>query len=146
MMFVGRHNDPVGNSIGKWYSNQIQQEVHGPYVVVGWGSELGKFTKCLFFNEYTGANINVHIYAPRVVTKDLMTVLFMYPFEQLKVERLMAKPPRDNKKMLSLLPKAGFQYEATLKRYYGPSKDNDAIVFVYFKEQWIEKNGYKRAA
>ena len=64
-----------------------------------------------------------------------------YVFVHLKCNRFTAKPYRKNKKILHLLPRIGFVYEYTMKKYYGADRQEDAIVFAMYREQadrWID--------
>jgi RimJ/RimL family protein N-acetyltransferase len=52
-----------------------------------------------------------------------------YAFVQLGCCRLTARTRRSNKPMRRMLPKMGFMYEGTMRRFYGPTRADDAFCY-----------------
>jgi len=86
------------------------------------------------FNGWNGSNIDITIVGPGCLTRGNIRAAYTYVFDQLRANRLTARSARNNKRMLRLLPRLGFTWESVAKRYYGPEKRNDAIVFALFRE------------
>jgi RimJ/RimL family protein N-acetyltransferase len=76
--------------------------------------------------------------------KSTIKDVYRYVFEQLKCERLTAKPYCTNKKLLQLLTRLGFEYECTQERYYKEGDEViDAEVYKLTKEnipKWVGLN------
>jgi hypothetical protein len=125
-LFSGTHQDDIGVTIAEWFGAISGKPVFGSYSAMGW-SDPGGLKSAAIFNDYTGSNLEIHIVGR--MTRQTMREAFRYVFDQVKVIRLTAKPHRSNKRLLRMLPKIGFKFEATLKHYYGPERKDDAIVF-----------------
>jgi hypothetical protein len=145
-MIFGTHEDMIGQSIIKWYEGRIKDDITPPYSCFAWVNQWGAYTSAVMFNDFRvskqkeSANIEVHLQSEKKISRNLLETVAVYVFDTLKCTRLTAKPHRSNKKLLQLLPRIGFKYECTLKRYYGPSKEDDALVFCMFKEdaqKWV---------
>lgn len=139
----GTDKDLAGQSIIKWYEGRLGDKIHPPFSGVAWVNEWGAFTSAVMFDHYTGANVEAHIQSERRVTRRLLNTVGVFVFDKLKCIRLTAKSHRDNKKLLHLLPKMGFKYECTLKRYFGDSRDKDALVFVMYRDDAVKKKWIK---
>ncbi len=144
----GTHEDEVGQSIGKWYFTKIRKpnyDVESIFCAMGILDDTKTLRGAVIFNHYNHFNIEIHYWGyPGAVTAKTWREVLRFVFERLKVVRLSAITNRGNKKLTSQLPRLGFKYEASLKRFYGvDSKSQDAIVYVLFKEEAdrILKNG-----
>ncbi len=139
----GHFNDSVGQLIAGYFTRDTGYPITGPYVAIGWFKN-DKLVGQAIFNDYTGANIEIHLNLPRGISRTTIRDVYKYVFEWLKCERLTAKPYCTNKKLLQLLSRLGFEYECTQERYY---KDGDvitdAIVYKPMKEKipkWVGIN------
>lgn len=132
----------TGNSlVYEWYTQQTGKQVPETCGVIAVLDADVKIIGCVFFVEYTGANIEAHLHLPKCLNRFVIKFVLNYVFNQLKCIRFTVKPPRNKKRVLRNAIKMGFQYETTLKSYYGLTKGDDAIVYVMYKDQakkWIE--------
>lgn len=136
-MISGTDKDTVGLFIGGWFSNKTNNVLAPPYSAIAW-LEDNQIALAAVFNDYTNYNIQAHLYGPKKLTKVCLKNIYNYVFKELKCKRLTAQPKRNNKKLLQLLPRIGFKYEATLKNYYGPFRSDDAIVLVLTEETAVK--------
>ncbi len=136
----GRHTDSVGQLIASCFVLDTGYPITGPFVALGWVKDT-KIVGQAIFNDYTEANIEIHLNYPRGITKSKIREVYKYVFETLKCERLTAKPFCNNKKLLQLLIRLGFEYECTQERYYKhDGKIIDAMVYRLMKEKipkWV---------
>lgn len=142
-VICGRHTDSVGQLIAGHFVHNTGYPITGPFIALGW-IKNDKIAAQAILNDYTEANIEVHIYGPGCFTRSTIRDLYKYVFEQLKCERLTAKPFCTNKNLLQLLKRLGFEYECTQKRYYKHvGQVIDAEVYSLMKEnvpEWVGIN------
>lgn len=127
MLIFGTHETADGLSIADWFGKQVGKPQHGPYATLGCIDRQGLLCNAALFNDYNGANIELHM-AGRL-TRALLREGLRYAFWQLKVQRITAKPYRSNLVLRQVVRRLGFEQEGVMQRYYGPSSDDDAIVF-----------------
>lgn len=118
--------DFVSNGIGDFFSP--------PYVCIGFSRDGHSLCGGALFNNWTGSNMEVSIYGPGALTRYAMGVGCRYCFKQMKANRITAKTRRSNRLMKALLPRLGFVFEGTQKQYYGPTRNDDALLFALFPE------------
>lgn len=137
----GLYTDSIGQLIAGWFTRETGKTVHGPYSAIGWIKDTKIVGQALFV-DYTGSNIEIHLNAPRCMSRKTIKDVYSYVFKVSKCNRLTAKPYADNEKLLQLLPRLGFVYECTLSQYYGePDAPVDAVVYKLTKEnalRWID--------
>jgi hypothetical protein len=126
--------------VAEWASEQLKQPIVPPYVAIGFakGDELDG---AAVFNDFNGANIELTIYGPGCLTPATIKYVFEYAFRQLGVARVTARTRRGNAVMRKLLPRLGFSFEGTAKRYFGTDKADDALLFALFPEaarKWMQ--------
>lgn len=126
-LITGTHETPEGQFVADWFGRQVGKPQVGPYASLGWQREDGSLSAAVLFNDYNGANIEIHFVGTcgRHGLKDA----FRYAFEQLSVQRITAKPYRSNFELRRFVTEIGFVSEGVMKRYYGPSTASDAFVF-----------------
>lgn len=140
----GNSLNEVGINIGKWYSEKVNKQLYGPFSAIGFLDDIGEIKAVAIFDSYNGSNVNIHIYAPQSITRANIRIVLDYVFNDLKCIRLSAYIPRQNRKLLKILPRLQFVYETILKGYFGKNKENDAVVYKMTNEQaskWIKING-----
>lgn len=118
---------------------QFQQ----PYTAFGFVSATGELLAGAVFNDYyPGGNCewsHVGVLRPR-----MLQFLARFVFLELDATRVTAKTRRGNVTVRRLLGKksSGFQFEGTQKFYFGPTKADDALVYVLFRAnalRWMRK-------
>lgn len=124
-------NSKLGPIIADWYNKKIKTNIAPPYSLIGVIDDNFDIKGAIFFdNYYENGNVDIHLYVPGCFTRKNIKFVNNYVFNELKCIRLTARVERKNKKLLKILPRLGYKYEATLKCYFGPHKENDAIIYV----------------
>lgn len=136
MQIITGQDDFVAN----WISEKLNQPIIPPYIAIGFarGEELDA---AAVFNDYNKTNVEITVYGPGCLTRETIGYLFDYAFRQLGVMRITARTRRGNADMRKLLPRLGFSYEGTAKRYFGKEKADDALLFALFPDaarKWMQ--------
>lgn len=100
----------------------------------------GRLLGGVIFQGFTGASIQIHVagFDPRWIDRDMLWMAFVYPFEQLKVKKLIGQIPSDNRKALDFNRKLGFIEET---RVAGVYRTGDMVVMTMTREQcrWLNR-------
>ena len=145
MEFVcGNSLDEIGQFLGKWYiDNAVEASLNPPYSAIGF-VKSNELKGVATFTEYTGSCIDLHIYMPGCLTRQSIKFILNYVFNDLNCCIYTAKPMRSNKKLLRILNKLDKDaYLTVIPRYYGRTKDKDAVLHVFTREwasKWIKLN------
>lgn len=134
--------------VGRWAGHALGAHINPPFVALGFhdGEQL---RGAAIFNGWNHANIDITLYAPGCFRRNTIAAVYDYAFTQIKATRITARTARNNKRMLRLLPRLGFTWEGVAKRYYGPARRQDAILFALFPEdaqKWMTNVRYTRSA
>lgn len=102
----------------------INEDLHGHMVAIDAGTHYnpdcdicisntfdGEIAGGVIFQNYTGKSIAIHVasWLPRWVTKDLLWIVFDYPFNQLGVDVLFGQVPENNHEAIRFNTKLGFR-------------------------------------
>lgn len=133
----------VGNDqlVADYISKGTGDKFAPPFVAIGFTWNNRVLCGGALFNNWTGSNIEVSIYGPGAMTRYALGVGCRYAFGQIGANRITARTRRTNKTMQKLLPRLGFIFEGTQKRYYGPAREDDALVYALFPEgaeKWMQ--------
>lgn len=108
--------------------------------VLGWTNALGEIiAAAIFTNCNPGGSVEAHICGK--MTRQNLKHGFNYAFNVCKATRVTAIPHRGNKRMTRILHKMGFVMEAPLKKFYGPRKRDDGLVYrleASQAEKWLK--------
>ena len=139
----GDHSDSIGLMIAGYFNKNTGFPVTGPFAALAWLKD-NKMVAEAILNDYTGANIEIHLHSPKVFNKQIILDIYKQVFVINKCIRLTAKPFPDNERLSRLLPRLGFQYEFTQEKYYlHGDKYIDAKVYKLAKEnvpKWVIKS------
>jgi len=139
----GSYNDSVGQLIAGYFVRNTGYPITGPFTAIGWIQDE-KIVGQAIFNDYTGANVEIHLHLPNGISRKTIKDVYKYVFKILKCERLTAKPYCTNEKLLHLLDRLGFVYEFTQEKYYREGdKLIDAVVYKLTKNsipKWVNLN------
>ena len=120
----GTSDDSVGMMLAGAFVRNTGLPICGPYTAMGFVKDSKLKGQAIFCN-YTGANMDIHIYMPGCITRSVTKHIYQYVFGFSNCLRLTAKPYSNNKKLLSLLPRLGFVYECTQVDYY---RDDSNVI------------------
>jgi len=114
-----------------WASRLLNKAFFPPLSAFAVEDDRGAMRGAVLFNDfYPNGNIEMTMVGPGILTGRVVRGLVDYCFSQNNVSRVTCKTKRANKLVQSLLPRAGFVFESIQKRYFGATKDDDAVVFV----------------
>ena len=137
----GDYTDPIGQRIANWYVEQSKWPFYTVYTAIGFEDEYGYLRGAAIFTDFNGANIELHFIGSGMLNRRNIKMIGNYVFNELKCVRLTIRLLRKDKKIAKLFDRLGFEYECTLKSYYGLHPSQDALVFRMFRQQaekWIE--------
>lgn len=138
MIVAGTHETPDGRSIAEWFGRYVGKRQHAPYSAIGCLRQ-GTLCNAALFVDYNGSNIELHMAG--TITRSLLRDGFRYAFRGLNVNRVTVKPYRSNVVLREIALRIGFEPEGVMKNYYGPSSDDDAIVYRldrHAAEKWMK--------
>lgn len=110
-----------------------------PYTAFGFARTGHLIAGSVLNDYYPGGNIEwSHV---GVLRPQMLMFLCRFVFIELSATRVTAKTRRGNNVVSEMLGRA-MKYECTQRRYFGPTKDDDAIVYVLFREdagKWLRR-------
>lgn len=119
-------------AIVPFIEQKLQAKFSPPYQAFGFVSELGRPMCAFVFNDCTGGNIEMSVFAERGgITRGVIRYVANYAFGKNNCRRLTVRTRKRNKRVLQLAPRYGFTYESVMKHYY---TDDDAVVFRMLKQ------------
>lgn len=104
------------NELGRWLCERTGGTYSGEGQYIGL-LENGQIIACVGFEDYNGASIRMHVAAEgkRWMTRDYLRFCFWYPFEQLKVKKIIGLVDSSNEQALRFDRNLGFQDEGLIK-------------------------------
>lgn len=131
------------DAIAGWAGEQLGVRFQEPYTAFGFVSNEGSIQgACVFNDYYPGGNLELTYVGPNSLNRSVLRFMARFCFEELQATRVTAKTKRSNVTVRRLLPKGGFAFEHTQKNYFGPTRGDDALVFVLFREnagKWLRR-------
>lgn len=129
----------IGQSVVEWVAKRTGE--YGNYgAAVGFGiEENGQLIAGVVFNEYNGANMNMHVASDgskQWMTRKLLWMVFDYAFNQAKVKRLTGLVGEGNVEAQLFDEHIGFRLETTLTDAH---PTGDMLVYVMRREdcRWL---------
>jgi RimJ/RimL family protein N-acetyltransferase len=93
----------------------------------------GKLVAGVLYEDFNGANVVCHIAGEgQWADRRFLAVIFDYPMNQLKVNRITVPIVSTNYKSIRLVEKMGFQLECTLKN---AAPNADMLLYCMFKNE-----------
>jgi hypothetical protein len=127
--------------VAAWAGAQLGVEFQQPYRAMGVIDPAGVLRGASIFNDhYPGGNIEMTLVGAGMLTRRVQRAIVHFAFNTCGASRLTARTAYRNRLVRRLLPKAGFAFEGTQKRYFGPERGDDALVYVLFREnagRWL---------
>ena len=125
---------------GPWFCEQL---ANGLKWFPGKGETIGLVDNdrrpiaCCMYEGWNGASVSVHLVGlGNWLNKEFLWYCFHYPFEELKVTKILAPIESDNFRSIRFTKHIGFSLEATLK---DASPKGDLLIFSMTKDQcrWL---------
>ena len=141
MHLVGGHDRQVMD----WASQVLDKRFVEPATAFGVVNDEGRLHGAAIFNDfYPGGNLELTYLGPHTLSRKIIRGIALYAFKECGVARLTCKTERRNRIVQKLLPRLGFTLEYSQKRYFGPEKAQDALVFVLYRNHapsWLFAGG-----
>lgn len=115
--------------VADWASKKFGKPLRNWYFAIGIADKTESLVGAASFHGYNGSDVELCYYGPGSCSLGAWRGLLSFAFDNLKVNRITARVPRQNKNVLKGLPGLGFKMEGVMRHYYGPVKRLDAIVF-----------------
>lgn len=142
----------IGQPVVEWVAKQTHE--YGNFgLAVGFGIEQnGALIAGVVFNDYNGANINMHVASDGSrswLTREFLWMVFDYAFNQAKVKRITGLVGEGNQQARRFDEHIGFVHETTLAQAH-PS--GGLMVYRMFKHEcrWLNirrsRDEYLKAA
>lgn len=126
--------------VGEFASRGLGLLIVPPFVSIGVVNQKGNLCGSVIYNHYNGPNVEITIFGPGAMKRGIIRACLSYPFHQLGVIRVSARTRRSNKAMCRMLPRLGFKFEGVMKNYFGPYRNDDAILYCLMRKdaaKWI---------
>lgn len=136
----GTSEDKHGKKLLNWYLKQVNSDRE----IINYCNIIGIYKDfiikgVIIYNNYNGSNIDIHAHMPGCFTKKTLRYMFDYPFNQIIVNRVTARPSHKNEKIINIIRRLGFMYEDTKKDYYGIGDHAEYYVITRdLVEKWIK--------
>lgn len=101
----------------------------------------GKLIAGCIYHMYNINSICMHVAADGAFTKEFIWFSFYYPFEQLKVKKIIAMVESDNELALDIDRRLGFVHEHTIE---GAGRKADMVLLSMTRDQCKWLNAVKR--
>lgn len=121
-------------TVADWYVKKWGNLLPWQYAI-GILDKEGLLCGAAIFHNYNGSNIEFSYYGPHTITKTVVLGIAYFTFKQLKVNRVTVSVPRRNRQLVKSLPPFGFKMEGVLRHFYGPYRNDDALVFGMIKSE-----------
>jgi hypothetical protein len=125
--------------VGEWVKSRIPSvDTWGnEYTAIGWERD-GELLCGVVYNHFSGNDIAMHVAGEGLwATPAVLRAFFIYPFHQLKCQRVTAYVTSKNRKCLTLVERLGFKPEGCLRE---GSIDDDLLIFGMLRREcrWVE--------
>lgn len=139
MLLIGNQDQAVAD----WASAVLGKPIVQPFAALGVTEQDGLLKGAAIFNDFQGKNANIELtyVGPGTLRRGIIRQIAQYAFGLNSASRVTCKTHRKNVTARKLLPRLGFRMEGTLKRYYGTTKGDDALVYVMDRndaKRWLE--------
>ena len=120
----------IDTAVGEWAGKMMGKPIIEPFAAFGI-AHGDRLVGAAIFNDFQGPNANIELtyIGPGTITRSVIRGLATYAFAQNKVSRVTCKTMRRNAVARKLLPRLGFKFEGTLKRYWGTASGDDALIY-----------------
>lgn len=127
--------------VARWAGQQLGVVFYQPFAAFGVvdGSETLRGAVILG-DHYRRGNVELTWVGRGTLQRGVLREVARCVFDRLSASRLTAKTSRKNRAVAKLLLKAGFRYEFTQSRYFGPDRGDDALVHVLTRDmatRWL---------
>ncbi len=116
-------------AVAQWAATKYAAGLPAYVMALGIVDDVGDLRGAATLHEFNGTNVELCYWGARTLTRGIAGQIAAICFLGLRVCRVTCRAPRANKVVVRHLPKLGFRYEGLLRHFYGPTKQQDAILF-----------------
>lgn len=121
-IITGAHFNTEGTAIGLWLADKLQWNITPPFTAIAFIDDNDKLSAAFVFTDYNKSNIDIHGFSHIGLTRKQLRAIIKYVFVQLKCVRLTSKVNDSQNNLKNILPRIGFEKEATLTNFFGDGK------------------------
>lgn len=136
-LYGGTHEN-TSPHIEEWYRKNTGGTLNRKKYTYILGGNEGTVKALVLYFDYTGYSITMDICAPKALTRSLIKEMFDYPFNQLKVEKLIGFIDQRNILSQETFSRLGCKQETEIKDFFG--KGISRLVYAATKEdvkKWV---------
>jgi shikimate 5-dehydrogenase len=122
--------------VAAWVSENLGVTISPPFTAFGATRDGISYSVGVVFNRWNRSDLEITIYGPGGMSRGILSAIYQYAFVQCGANRLTAVTKRSNARMRKMLPRFGFQFEGTSKRYY--DRNEDGMRYVLFPENGLK--------
>lgn len=131
--------------IGPWIASQVPGMTYYPGTCSAIGRvKDGHIVAGVLYHDFNGANVFAHIAVnPGGMNRRFLSMIFDYPFNQLKAKRITGVVPSSNAAARRLDEHLGFELEAIL---HGAHPEGDLCIYRMTADQcrWLKELPYEQ--
>lgn len=125
--------------VAEWAGRVLEKTFVRPFSAFGIAEADGTMRGAAIFNDYyPNGNIEMTYIGRGTVQRHVLRELAVYAFDRCKALRVTCKTKRGNIIARRLLPRLGFAFEGTQKRYFGPAREDDSLCFVLTRDKAVK--------
>lgn len=134
----GVHDHEMSPIIEEWYRKTTGGSLDRKKYTYIVGANGGGIKALVVYSDYTGYSVTMDICAPKALTRHLINSMFDYPFNQLKVRKLIGYIDQRNILSQETFERLGCKLETTIKDFFGEGISR--LVYTATKEdvlKWV---------
>lgn len=139
---AGKNNDQFSGIVEQYVNSKgfiLDRKLYSYYLIYkpsndGHNNPDG----AMIYSDYTGYSITMDVYIENCVYKEVISLMFQYPFDDLMVKNLYGTIESDNTSSRRFFEELGCTVVACIPDFYGPG--NDRLVYWTNREniyRWI---------
>lgn len=119
--------------VANWMTGMTGEKIIPPYTAIGIIGQNGLLSGAVLFNQLHEGNIEVSLYAPKVVSRGVLRAAASFAFRTNGCSRVTARTRASNLRACRFIEKVGFRQEGVLRSYFADGED--AILYGLLKDE-----------
>ena len=116
-------------TVSEWCGKKLGCTFYNLVCAIGTMDKDGVLNGAAVLHDHTAHDMELSAYCEGSFSYDLCRAIAYVAFIHKKVQRITIVVPREKKNLLRRVKKFGWVYEGTKRKYYGPFKRHDGIIF-----------------
>jgi len=127
-LFMGDYSTEEGKLIKEWFTEKVgYKNFHDDFSYIGF-KKNNEIKAISLFDYYHGGSIEWHFYGKNCLTREVISCIHNYVFEQLKCNIMIVRPARASD-LHKVIRRLGFKYLSTIPKFYIDSRQGDALLY-----------------